>query len=243
MRAVVAVDGTAGSGKSSVSRGAARRLDMRYLDTGAMYRAAALWCLRNGVDVNDPAAVAAVASRPRIDIGVSPESSSVLVDGQDATEAIRTPEVTAAVSAVSAVPQIREQMVAQQRRVVAQAVTDGVGIIVEGRDIGTVVLPEADVKAFLQADPQVRAARRAAEDAARGHGADVAATVADLQRRDAADSGRAVSPLVKADDAVVLDASYDDLPTMIDRLVTLIASTQSARAADEPSDAGVETPR
>lgn len=243
MRAVVAVDGTAGSGKSSVSRGAARRLDMRYLDTGAMYRAAALWCLRNDVDVNDPAAVAAAASRPRIDIGVSPESSSVLVDGQDATEAIRTPEVTAAVSAVSAVPQIREQMVAQQRRLVAQAVSDGVGIIVEGRDIGTVVLPEADVKAFLQADPQVRAARRAAEDAARGHGADVAATVADLQRRDAADSGRAVSPLVKADDAVVLDASYDDLPTMIDRLVALIASTQSARAADQPSDAGVETSR
>lgn len=224
MQAVVAVDGTAGSGKSSVSRGAAQRLAMRYLDTGAMYRAAALWCLRNGVDVDDPEAVAAVADRPRIVIGTSPEHSSVQVDDEDATAAIRTPEVTAAVSAVSAVPEIRMQMVAEQRRVVQDAVTEGVGIIVEGRDIGTVVLPHAHLKAFLQADPEVRAARRAAEDAARGHSADVASTAADLKRRDAADSGRALSPLVKADDAVVLDATYDDLPTMIDRLVALITS-------------------
>lgn len=236
MRAVVAVDGTAGSGKSSVSRGAAQRLGMRYLDTGAMYRAAALWCLRNGVDVDDPEAVAAVASLPHIAIGTSPEHGSVHVDGQDATAAIRTPEVTAAVSAVSAVPEIRVQMVAAQRRVVEQALDDGVGIIVEGRDIGTVVLPDADVKAFLQADPEVRAARRAAEDAARGHGADVAATVADLQRRDAADSGRAVSPLAQADDAVVLDATHDDLPTMIDRLVELITGVQ-ADEADEAAEA------
>lgn len=231
MQAVIAVDGTAGSGKSSVSRGAAQRLGMRYLDTGAMYRASALWCLRHGVDVDDPDAVAAVAVQPRIVIGTSPEHSSVLVDGEDATAAIRTPEVTAAVSAVSAVPEIREQMVAEQRRVVDEAVADGVGIIVEGRDIGTVVLPRAHLKAFLQADPEVRAARRAAEDAARGHGADVAATAADLKRRDAADSGRAVSPLVKADDAVVLDATYDDLPTMIDRLVELISEVAGGGVA------------
>lgn len=248
MHAVVAVDGTAGSGKSSVSRGAATRLGMRYLDTGAMYRAAALWCLRHGVDVDDPVAVADVAALPRIDIGTSPQQGSVMVDGEDATAAIRTPEVTAAVSAVSAVPEIRSALVAAQRRVVAQAIADGVGIIVEGRDIGTVVLPDADVKAFLQADPQVRAARRAAEDAARGHGADVAATVADLQRRDAADSGRAVSPLVKADDAVVLDATHHDLPTMIERLVGLITSAgamvgslDALDASDD--DAGVEDAR
>lgn len=229
MHLVVAVDGTAGSGKSSVSRGAASHLGMRYLDTGAMYRAAALWCLRNGVDVDDPRAVAAVAARPQIDIGTSPEHGSVHIDGDDATAAIRTPEVTAAVSAVSAVPEIRAHMVAAQRRVVAQAHADNVGIIVEGRDIGTVVLPGADVKAFLQADPEVRAARRAAEDAQRGHGGDVASTAADLQRRDAADSDRAVSPLAKADDAVVLDATHDDLPTMIGRLVALIADAEAAR--------------
>lgn len=231
MQVVVAVDGTAGSGKSSVSRGAAKHLGMRYLDTGAMYRAAALWCLRHGVDVDDAAAVAAVAQQPRIVVGTSPSQGSVLVDDEDATAAIRTPDVTAAVSAVSAVPEIRAQMVAAQRRVVDQAVEDGVGIIVEGRDIGTVVLPDADLKAFLQADPSVRAARRAAEDAARGHDADVAATAAALQRRDDADSGRAVSPLAQADDAVVLDATHDDLPTMIDRLVALIREAEVRRAA------------
>lgn len=233
MQAVVAVDGTAGSGKSSVSRGAAARLGMRYLDTGAMYRAAALWCLRHGVDVGDPQAVAAVAHRPRIVLGTSPDQGWVKVDDEDATAAIRTPEVTAAVSAVAAVPEIREQMVAEQRRVVREAVAQGLGIIVEGRDIGTVVLPDADVKAFLQADPEVRAARRAAEDAARGHGSDVAATAADLKRRDAADSGRAVSPLAKADDAVVLDASYDDLATMIDRLVALIAEARLSAGTED----------
>ena len=124
-------------------------------------------------------------------------------------------------------------MVAEQRRVVQEAVAQGLGIIVEGRDIGTVVLPDADVKAFLQADPEVRAARRAAEDAARGHGSDVAATAADLKRRDAADSGRAVSPLAKADDAVVLDASYDDLATMIDRLVALIAEARLSAGTED----------
>lgn len=227
MTAVVAVDGTAGSGKSSVSRGAATKLGMRYLDTGAMYRAAALWCLQHGVDVEDAAAVAAVAEQPSIEVGTSAQGSSVRVDGRDATQEIRTPEVTAAVSAVSAVPQIRQHLVAAQRQVVADSLAAGVGIIVEGRDIGTVVLPDADLKVFLQADPQVRAARRAAEDAARGHGGDVSATVADLQRRDAADSGRQVSPLVRAEDAVVLDASHDDLATMIDRMVGLIEAATS----------------
>lgn len=228
MQAVVAVDGTAGSGKSSVSRGAAARLGMRYLDTGAMYRAAALWCLQHGIDVFDPAAVAAVATEPVIVLGTSPEGGSVTVDGVDATEAIRTPEVTAAVSAVSAVPAIREQMVTAQRQVVADATSEGWGIVVEGRDIGTVVLPDADLKVFLQADAQVRAARRAAEDSVRGHGGDVSATVADLQRRDAADSAREVSPLKRADDAVVLDATDDDLATMIDRMVGLIEALKSS---------------
>ena len=241
MQAVVAVDGTAGSGKSSVSRGAAQILGMRYLDTGAMYRAAALWCLRHGVDVDDPAAVAAVAQRPQIVVGTSPAHSAIQVDGEDATTAIRTPEVTAAVSAVSAVPEIRAQMVAEQRHVVAQSAADGVGIIVEGRDIGTVVLPDADIKVFLQADPQVRAARRAAEDSARGHSADVSATAAALQQRDEADSGRAVSPLVQADDAVVLDATHDDLPTMIDRLVMLIRSVEVGNV--DAGGVGVEDAR
>jgi len=229
MSIVVAVDGTAGSGKSSVSKGAAHQLGMSYLDTGAMYRAMTWWCLQHNVDITNPDAVAAIADQPVIGIGTSPTEPDVRVDGEDATAAIRTPEVTKAVSAVSAVPQIREQLVYRQREVVAQAQAAGRGIIVEGRDIGTVVLPDADVKVFLHADPQVRAARRAAEDAERGHDADVAATAADLQRRDHADSSRTASPLMQAADAVLLDASNDDLPTMISRLVELIASGQIGR--------------
>lgn len=224
MSIVVAVDGTAGSGKSSVSKGAADQLRLRYLDTGAMYRAVTWWCLQHEVDLNDPEAIAAIAPRPQIEIATSPNTPEVVVDGQDATAAIRTPVVTAAVSAVSAVPQVRAELVARQRAIVEDAQHDGVGIIVEGRDIGTVVLPDADLKVFLHADPHVRASRRAAEDLQRGHVADVSTTASDLLRRDAADSSRAASPLKQADDAILLDASNDDLQTMIDRMVALIAS-------------------
>lgn len=224
MSIVVAVDGTAGSGKSSVSKGAALELGMRYLDTGAMYRAVTWWCLQHQVDVGDADAVARIAEQPELVMSTSPTQPEMLVDGEDVTAAIRTPEVTGAVSAVSAVPAVRAAMVAAQRRVVDDARRDGCGIVVEGRDIGTVVLPDADLKLFLQADPQVRAARRAAEDAQRGHGTDVAATADDLMRRDAADSTRAASPLKQADDAVLLDASHDGLQVMIDRVVALIES-------------------
>jgi CMP/dCMP kinase len=224
MSMVVAVDGTAGSGKSSVSKGAADRLGMQYLDTGAMYRAITWWCVENGIDVADPAAVAAIADQPQLVIATSATQPEVRVDGVDATTAIRTPVVTAAVSAVSAVPQVRAALVQRQRQIVDDATRAGQGIIVEGRDIGTVVLPTADLKVFLHADPRVRAARRAAEDAQRGHGADVSATVTDLLRRDAADSTRAASPLKQADDAVVLDATDDNLATMIDKMIELIES-------------------
>lgn len=219
----VAVDGSAGSGKSSVSRGVAVAEGMRYLDTGAMYRAATLWMLRHGVDVNDAAAVARHAKDPDIRPTTDPTSPGIWLDGDDVAEAIRTPEVTAAVSAVSAVPEVRAVMVDCQRHEVAAAVGAGEGIIVEGRDIGTVVLPDADLKVFLTADQEVRAARRAAEDQARGHGADVADTAAALRRRDAADSQRVVSPLAMASDAVEVDATYDDLPTVIDRVRVLVA--------------------
>lgn len=218
----VAVDGSAGSGKSSVSRGVAAELGMRYLDTGAMYRAATLWMLRAGVDVDDAAAVAGCAGDPVIESTTDPAAPAIALDGQDVSTEIRTPEVTGAVSAVSAVPQVRTRMVQMQREAVAVSVASGEGIIVEGRDIGTVVLPEADLKVFLVADPQVRAQRRAAEDAARGHGVEVAATAQDLARRDAADSQRKASPLAKADDAVVVDATYDDLATVIGRVKALV---------------------
>ncbi|MDQ1248887.1 MAG: CMP/dCMP kinase [Actinomycetota bacterium] len=218
----VAVDGSAGSGKSSVSRGVAAELGMRYLDTGAMYRAATLWMLRAGIDVEDAAAVAGRAGDPVIESTTDPAAPAIALDGQDVSTEIRTPDVTGAVSAVSAVPQVRTRMVQMQREAVAVSIASGEGIIVEGRDIGTVVLPEADLKVFLVADPQVRAQRRAAEDAARGHGVEVAATAQDLARRDAADSQRKASPLAKADDAVVVDATYDDLATVIGRVKALV---------------------
>lgn len=218
----VAVDGSAGSGKSSVSRGVAADLGMRYLDTGAMYRAFTLWMIEHGVATDDPVAVAAQVGQPEVNVTTDPLAPAIALSSRDVSDEIRTPEVTAAVSAVSAVPQVRARLVELQREVVARAAADGVGIIVEGRDIGTVVLPDADVKVFLVADPQVRAARRAAEDAVRGHGADVDDTATALQRRDEADSTRAVSPLAKAADAVTIDATDDDLPTVIARVTALI---------------------
>ncbi len=219
MGVVVAVDGSAGSGKSSVSRGVAQTLGLRYVDTGAMYRAMTLWMLDHGVAVDQPDAVAAHADEATIEVGTDPTKPTISLDGVDVSEAIRTPEVTAAVSSVSAVPQIRQRLVQIQR-----AAADGSagGVIVEGRDIGSVVLPHADVKIFLVADQEVRAARRAAEDAARGHGGDVDATAEALARRDHADSSRAASPLAKADDAIVIDATYDDLPTVIGVVTAVI---------------------
>ncbi len=221
---VVAVDGSAGSGKSSVSRGVAARLGLRYLDTGAMYRAATLWLLEHGIDPADPAAVAAHASAIEIESGTDPSAPTIALAGRDVAAEIRSPGVTAAVSSASAVPQLRERMVVLQRQAVAAAQLAGPGIIVEGRDIGTVVLPDADLKVFLVADQQVRAQRRAAEDAERGHGGDVADTAAALAERDSADASRATSPLVQAADAVVVDGTYDDLAAVIDKVVDLVVA-------------------
>ena len=163
MTPVVAVDGPAGSGKSSVCKGVAARLGFRYLDTGAMYRAMAWAVLAAGVDPDDAAAVADFCVRPDIVSGTDPLAPTISVDGTDVAEPIRGEVVTTAVSPVSAVPAVRERLVAIQRAAAARAVADGVGIVVEGRDITTVVLPSADLKVFLTADPEVRAARRAKE--------------------------------------------------------------------------------
>lgn len=209
---VIAVDGTSGSGKSSTCRGVAERLGLRYLDTGAQYRAMTWWMLRQDVDVNDPAAVAARAGEPRIDSGTDPRDPTIEVDGVDVSAAIRTVEVTSAVSPVSAVPRVRERLVALQREVIA----DG-GIVVEGRDIASVVWPQAPVKVFLTADPGARAARRAAEEG----GSDVAVTQELLLNRDRIDSGRAVAPLTRTDGAVEIDSTHRSLAEVIDVVVGL----------------------
>lgn len=226
MRApIIAVDGTAGSGKSSVCRGVALLLGLRYLDTGAMYRAVTWAMLDANVDVHDPDAVAELAARVELTSGTDPAAPTIHVGDVDVSLAVRTEAVTAAVSAVSAVPAVRARLVALQRQAVAAAHADGLGIVVEGRDITTVVLPDADLKLFVTADPAVRAARRAVQDAELGREqVDVAATEAELRVRDAKDSSREASPLAQAADAVVVDTSRETLDETIARVVNLVAA-------------------
>ena len=223
MRApVIAVDGPAGSGKSSVCRGVAARLGLRYLDTGAMYRAMTWAMLDRGVDPDDAAAVAAAAADVVIVSGTDPDAPTIHVGDVDVAGPIRGDEVTGAVSAVSAVPAVRERLVQVQRDEVAAAVADGEGIVVEGRDITTVVLPDADLKVFVTADPAVRAARRARQDAELGKDAvDVAQTEAAIRARDAKDSTRTTSPLAQADDAIVVDTTEMTLEEVIERVSAL----------------------
>ena len=216
---VVAVDGTSGSGKSSTSRGVARRLGLRYLDTGAMYRAVTWWMLRNGVDVHDPDAVASRCEEARIESGTDPSAPTIEVDGQDVAVEIRGEDVNAAVSPVSAVPRVRARMQVMQRQIIEASLDDGQGgIVVEGRDIGSVVWPDAPVKVFLSADPGARAARRAAEEG----GSDLEATRDSLLARDKIDSGRAVSPLVLADGAVHVDTTELTLDEAIETIVAMV---------------------
>jgi cytidylate kinase len=222
---IVAIDGPSGTGKSSTSRAVAAELGLSYLDTGAQYRAMTWWMLTRNVDVTDPAAVAAAADKPVLVSGTDPEDPTITVDGADASGPIRTQEVTAAVSAVSAVPQVRERITALQRAIAAAATE---GMVVEGRDIGTTVLPDADVKIFLTASPEARAARRSGELKGK-EAADLAATRTALLRRDSADASRAASPLKKADDAVEVDTTELTLEQVVECVVTLVGDRQQAR--------------
>jgi cytidylate kinase len=217
----VAIDGPSGSGKSSTSRGVADRLGLRYLDTGAMYRAATWWMLRAGVPVDDPQAVADRVAEPLVVPGTFPLAPTISVDGIDVARAIRGDDVNAAVSAVSAVPEVRSRMLGLQRAIIEAALA-GPGIVVEGRDIGSVVWPDAPVKVFLSADAGARAERRAAE-AGR---ADVEATKESLLARDRIDSGRDVSPLVQPEGAVHIDTTTYTLDEVIDRVVALIEALE-----------------
>lgn len=219
---VVAVDGPSGSGKSSVSRGVARRLGLRYLDTGSMYRAMAWWMTENGIDPADEDAVAAVCDRPDIAVGIDPEAPTIAVDGRDVSGPIRTREVTAVVSPVSAVRAVRDRLVALQREVIGSG-----GIVVEGRDIGTVVSPDAAVKIYLTARAEVRALRRAAEISA-DPVAETHRTLSEMRRRDAIDSKRDASPLVKADDAVEIDATDLTLEQVIDAVLDVVQARTGA---------------
>lgn len=199
---VVAIDGPAGTGKSTVSRGLARELGARYLDTGSMYRIVTLALVRAGVDLNDPGAIAAAADVP-LSIGYDPDVEQAFLGDEDVSAQIRGDEVTRAVSAVSAVSEVRTRLVAIQR----ELATGPGSVVVEGRDIGTVVLPDASVKIFLTASAETRARRRNEQNIAAGLPDDYETVLADVRRRDHLDSSRAVSPLRAADDAVIVDTS------------------------------------
>ncbi|OZV75377.1 cytidylate kinase [Micromonospora echinospora] len=212
-RCVVAVDGPSGSGKSTVSRRLAVGIDARYLDTGAMYRAVTWAVLRSGVDPADAEAVAKVAGEIDLRIGTDPQGYGVTVDGVTVDADIRGPEVTGSVSAVAAVPAVRTLLVSRQRDMI-----DNAGrMVVEGRDIGSVVAPDAELKVYLTASEAARAQRRSAQDAA-----DVTVTAADLARRDRLDSTRKTDPLQQSADAVVLDTTELGIDEVVARLRELL---------------------
>lgn len=233
---IVAIDGPSGSGKSSVARAIAQRCGLTFLDTGAMYRSVAAECLREGIDPDDAEAVSGVARDIDIRFGTSHEGQTVFANGRDVTREIRTPEVELAVSPVSATPAVREVMVALQRKV-----GEGTDVVAEGRDIGTVVYPKADVKVFLTASPEARARRRAVQREGGNLAEDAAAVadpeaekriLADLKRRDDYDSTREASPLRPADDAVVIDSSDLTFEQVIQRICGL-SEELSARLCEE----------
>ncbi|OBJ03369.1 cytidylate kinase [Mycobacterium alsense] len=221
---VVAIDGPAGTGKSSVSKGLARTLGARYLDTGAMYRIVTLAVLRAGVDPADADAVERVASATRLSVGYDPDRVSCYLAGEDVSAEIRGDAVTRAVSAVSSVPAVRARLVALQR-----AMAEGLGaVVVEGRDIGTVVLPAAPVKIFLTASAETRARRRNDQNVASGLADDYEGVLADVRRRDHLDSTRPVSPLRAAPDAVVVDTSDMTEEQVIAHLLELVRQRSGA---------------
>jgi cytidylate kinase len=226
---VIAVDGPAGSGKSTAARGVARALGLRYLDTGAMYRALTWWLLSRGLDTTDPGAVARHAREPLIEVGTDPDVPAIAVDGVDVSGPIRTREVSNAVSAVASVPQVREHLIAMQREIIARNTGPGDGIVAEGRDIGTVVAPQALVKVFLTASESARAHRRSAELAV-DPGATAAVTQREQLRRDRADAPQTVM----AADAVEIDSTSLSL----DEVIGLIAGLARERTGRAESQAG-----
>lgn len=221
LRGVVAMDGPSGTGKSTVSRKLATKLGAGYLDTGAMYRMVTLAVLRAGVDPADADAVADVAVKAELGIGTSPDEATVTLAGEDVAAEIRGADVTTAVSPVSAVPAVRELLVTRQREIIAEVLGRVGGIVVEGRDIGTVVSPDAPLKIFLTASAEVRAARRSAQDSAAGRESTVDVAKAAVERRDHLDSTRAASPLRAAEDAVEVDTSALNIDQVIVALAEL----------------------
>ena len=220
---ILAVDGPSGTGKSTTCRALAKQLDAKYIDTGAMYRVATLAVLRQGVDPADKEAVISATADLPLEVSDDPDSTQVLFDGADVSRVIREDEVTQNVSAVSAIPEVRENLVALQRTLAQRAHR----AIVEGRDIGTVVLADAPAKAFMTASAEVRAQRRHDQNEKAGIASDFESVLADVQRRDAADSSRATSPLRPADDATIVDTSDMSPEDVVQALINVVKESRS----------------
>ncbi|MGQ9633369.1 MAG: (d)CMP kinase [Bryobacteraceae bacterium] len=219
-RLVVAIDGPAGAGKSTLARRIADKLGILYIDSGAMYRAIGLWALRAGIDLEDAQRLEQLAQHAQIEL--KPEGGRVFLNGEDVTEAIRTPEVSEAASKASALPGVRRAMVEQQRRMARET-----SVVMEGRDIGTVVFPHADVKIFLDADPAERARRRMEEAKARGAHPDPLQMQREIDERDARDRSRSTAPLLQAPDAVYLDSTGLKISEVEDKVLRIIRERTS----------------
>jgi CMP/dCMP kinase len=222
---IIAIDGPVGSGKSTVARRVAEMLGYTHLDSGAMYRAVGLKALREGVPLDAPERLSALAEGAHIDLVSSDGKLRVVLDGEDVTEAIRAPEVSHAASVVAVVPGVRHPMVAEQRRAGAAG-----GVVMEGRDIGSVVFPHADLKIFLDASPEVRAGRRQRELAEKGESLEFEKVLEEVHMRDRRDREREMSPLVRAEDAVTVDNTAMDAEETA-RVIVLLAREQANAAA------------
>jgi CMP/dCMP kinase len=222
---IIAIDGPVGSGKSTLARRVAEMMGYVYIDTGAMYRAIALKAVRRGISLEAADDLVVLARDTRIDLRAENGTQRVSLDGEDVTAEIRSPEVSQAASKVAMVPGVRKVLVAEQRRAGQES-----GVVMEGRDIGSVVFPDADLKIFLTASPEIRAERRWREHQQKGESIDLSRTLEEIHERDRRDRERTSSPLVRATDAVVVDSSAME-PEEVARLVVMLSKGQSAGQA------------
>jgi len=220
-RLIIAVDGPSGAGKSTLGRMIARELGLLYIDTGAMYRAVALAVIESGVSTTDAAKVSSIADSARIELAGDPDSLRVTLNGRDVTDELRTEQVSHMASIVSAIPQVRRTLVERQREM---GMSSADGVVLDGRDIGTIVFSDANVKFFLTAAPEERAHRRFEEDRVRAQDASFEETLADINKRDQRDSTRVDSPLAIAEDAIVIDSSELSIAEVFARMMDAIGA-------------------
>ncbi|NLN78688.1 MAG: (d)CMP kinase [Armatimonadetes bacterium] len=223
---IIAIDGPAGAGKSTVAKGVADRLGYLYIDTGAMYRAIAWKVLQAGIAVSDAKSVVALAMRTRIRLSIVDGEQHVFADGEDVSRQIRSPEATRAASPVSAIPGVRKRLVELQREMAEEG-----GVVMEGRDIGTVVFPNAQVKIFLTASAEQRAERRVKQMREMGLEADIKQIAAEMRDRDLRDSSRADAPLTQAPDAILVDTDHMTVDQVIDAIVAVYNRAEAAEEA------------